>query len=220
MLKIEDQNLNSSQRTDMFKLLLLTAFCFLWGCSPLKSSPDQEHQNELTLHQMKTTIDDLSHDVRCFKTDMEILGEKINHAENHKEIQRLSQKQKNIEDLLESLSGRLKGLQSQQAQLASNFEKLSSFSEDTTLSLHQFKQKISNLKKSQKELNLALNQVMQLKYSIKELASLSNDKVYKVLPGDSLEKIARTYDTTVDKLKAENNLTNDLIVVGQELILP
>lgn len=204
----------------MSRVLLLAVFCFLWGCSPLKSSPDQEHQNELTLHQMKTTIDDLSHDVRCFKADMEILGEKINHAKNHKEIERLNQRQKEVDQIVDTLASKLQGLQTQQAQLVKNLEKLSSFSEDTTLSLNQFKQKITNLHKSQKELHLALNQVMSLKYSIKELASLSPDKIYKVLPGDSLEKIARHYDTTVDKLKIENNLNTDLIVVGQELAIP
>lgn len=201
-------------------LLFSSCFLFFWGCSPLKSSPDEEHQNELTLHQMKTTIDDLAHDVHCFKTDIEILGEKINHAKSQKEIERLSQKQQHIEKELDILANKMKGMQSQQALLSSNLEKLSSFSDDTTLSLKQFKEKIADLKKNQKEFNSAITQIMSLKYSIKELASLSNDKTYIVKPGDSLEKIARIYKTTVDELKTENNLTNDLIVVGQELKLP
>ena len=43
---------------------------------------------------------------------------------------------------------------------------------------------------------------------------------YLVKPGDSLYKIALIYNTTVDKLKELNNITNDLIKVGQYLTVP
>jgi LysM repeat protein len=45
-------------------------------------------------------------------------------------------------------------------------------------------------------------------------------KTYIVRPGDSLEKIARIYETSSDELKKLNQLSNDLIIVGQELMVP
>jgi LysM repeat protein len=43
---------------------------------------------------------------------------------------------------------------------------------------------------------------------------------YRIKPGDSLEKIARANQTTVQAIKELNGLTNDRIVVGKLLQLP
>jgi LysM repeat protein len=44
--------------------------------------------------------------------------------------------------------------------------------------------------------------------------------IHKVQRGDTLAKIAKQYDVTVEALKAANSLDSDLILVGQELIVP
>jgi hypothetical protein len=48
----------------------------------------------------------------------------------------------------------------------------------------------------------------------------SQPKTYTVVGGDSLSKIAKRFDTTVNALKALNGLTSDLILVDQVLHLP
>ena len=50
--------------------------------------------------------------------------------------------------------------------------------------------------------------------------SAQTNTVYTVKPGDSLKKIARVHSTTVDAIKEANNLTSDVILVGQRLIIP
>ncbi len=47
-----------------------------------------------------------------------------------------------------------------------------------------------------------------------------NQIVYTVQKGDSLWKIANTYDTTVDEIKSANNLTSNTLQIGQTLIIP
>ena len=42
---------------------------------------------------------------------------------------------------------------------------------------------------------------------------------YTVKNGDTLYSIARTYNTTVDNIKSKNNLINNILVVGQKLII-
>jgi LysM repeat protein len=43
---------------------------------------------------------------------------------------------------------------------------------------------------------------------------------YQVKPGDTLAKIARTQGTSVEKLKAANNLKTTMIRAGQKLVIP
>jgi len=49
--------------------------------------------------------------------------------------------------------------------------------------------------------------------------SLPPFTVYTARPGDSLYTIAQTFSTTIDRIKKENNLTSDQILVGQELYI-
>ena len=50
--------------------------------------------------------------------------------------------------------------------------------------------------------------------------SSNDDNIYIVKSGDSLYAIARKYNTTVDEIKRLNNLTNNLLSIGQKLIIP
>ncbi|MDR1303773.1 MAG: LysM peptidoglycan-binding domain-containing protein [Verrucomicrobiales bacterium] len=51
-------------------------------------------------------------------------------------------------------------------------------------------------------------------------ASVNSGENYTVVSGDSLWKIARNHGTTVEQLKAVNNLTSELIHPGQVLVIP
>jgi LysM repeat protein len=50
--------------------------------------------------------------------------------------------------------------------------------------------------------------------------AVADGNSYTVKPGDSLGKIAKTHHTTVNAIKAANNMTTDRINVGKKLILP
>lgn len=67
--------------------------------------------------------------------------------------------------------------------------------------------------------NLSVGQVLKL--PVKENNETgSNQNVYIVKKGDSLYSIARTYNTSVEKIKNANNLTSNALSIGQELIIP
>ena len=82
-------------------------------------------------------------------------------------------------------------------------------------------------------LDSSLDDVQQLKNNkskyvdavIRALASYINvpyvtDNTYVVQKGDSLWSISKKYNITVDELKDANNLTNNLLNIGQILIVP
>ena len=50
--------------------------------------------------------------------------------------------------------------------------------------------------------------------------TLPNENVYTVQKGDSLYNIASRYGITVNELKAANNLTSNILSVGQRLVIP
>ena len=50
--------------------------------------------------------------------------------------------------------------------------------------------------------------------------AISNENIYIVKSGDSLYSISRTYGVTIDNLKNINNLTTDILTIGQTLVIP
>ena len=48
----------------------------------------------------------------------------------------------------------------------------------------------------------------------------NTDNIYTVKPGDTLYRIANMYDVSIDELKNYNNLTSNILSIGQKLIIP
>lgn len=72
-----------------------------------------------------------------------------------------------------------------------------------------------------KSLNNLSSDVIKIDQLLKVPSPQSESTVnYTVVSGDSLSVIAKRYNTTVDKLKSLNNLTSDIIRIGQILRVP
>lgn len=69
---------------------------------------------------------------------------------------------------------------------------------------------LNNLKTT----NLSIGQVLKIPNT-----STSNNRTYTVKSGDSLYSIAKKYNTTIDSIKKKNNLTSNLLSIGQKLII-
>ena len=65
---------------------------------------------------------------------------------------------------------------------------------------------------------LSVGQVLKVPNS--NQGESSNTITYTVKSGDSLYSIAKNYDVTVDAIKKENNLTSNLLSIGQVLKIP
>jgi LysM repeat protein len=213
------------------KALFLSALLFA-SCSPLKSSPhDEKHQWELTMQEVQISLDDLRHDINCFKTEIQILDGRIKYYENalaSLKQQDLEKQQSKIDQLIQQFHGLEKKWSAlEKSQVSENLElqQLLSHANETSGALTQFKERIQELEHGILAQNRRFEDFSKLKANIETLAKntrSSSDafKLYKVKPGDSLEKIARAHKTAVEKIKKINQLDQDLIVVGQELKIP
>lgn len=67
---------------------------------------------------------------------------------------------------------------------------------------------------------LNIGQVLKLPTTSPEEQPSNGNIIYTVKSGDSLYQIAKTYNTTVDAIKALNNLTSNNLSIGQELKIP
>ena len=63
--------------------------------------------------------------------------------------------------------------------------------------------------------NLSIGQVLKIPVS----NNINTNINYTVKAGDNLYSIARSFNTTVDSIKKKNNLTNNILSIGQKLII-
>ncbi len=210
------------------KLPLL--FLTLVGCSPLKSSPHEEKvQLELTLHELKTNLDDQRHDLSCFQTELQILDGRIKYYENalsnlkQQELEKQQSKLDHLTKELQALEKKSSVIDGREEKASLELRQLSSHANETTAALSQFKERIHDLEQEIQSQNRRFEELSKLKVHFEGLVKhlhATNEKTYKVRAGDSLEKIARMHKITVERLKKANSLEQDLIVVGQDLSIP
>lgn len=169
----------------------------LSSCSPMRSSAhDERHLWELTLHEVQTNLDDLRHDISCFKAELQIIDGRIKYSENALVALKQEQAQQ-----IAALEKRWNGVEKNQK--SEEMQKLLAHANETTLALTQFKDRIEELE----------SEILMKGIKPKQ-------ETYTVRPGDSLEKIARSHNTSVEKVKKLNNLQNDRIRPNQELAIP
>ncbi len=64
--------------------------------------------------------------------------------------------------------------------------------------------------------NLSIGQVLK----VKGVSDFNNGTYYTVKSGDSLYKIANMFNTSVNEIKQLNNLSSNLLSIGQKLNIP
>lgn len=93
-------------------------------------------------------------------------------------------------------------------------------------SLYKLAKKYNTTVDSIKQINkldnnlLSIGQKLIIPTSLQEEQTTQNYFTHKVVSGDSLYSIAKKYNTTVDSIKQLNNLTSNLLMIGQEIKIP
>ena len=66
---------------------------------------------------------------------------------------------------------------------------------------------------------LASGQILKIPYVPKAKVQQSGNRIHKVAPKETLFSISKLYDVSVDEIKAWNNLKDNSLATGQELII-
>lgn len=197
----------------MNKLLACAFLAMLFpACTPLKSSP-QEARLELKMRELQTNMDALKHDLSCYQTEVQMLDGRVKsyeHALAMKSQDGSTQQFEQLKNQVQNLEKQLSSMAHSHQQGTQELEQLKLYAKETSLALSQFKARLLELEKDIQA------QTRRDKGNSEPLSK----KVIKVRSGDTLEKIARAHNTTIEQIKESNHLDQDLIMVGQELIIP
>ena len=206
-------------------LITLSPMIFT-ACTSINSSPKEEkHQMELSLHKVRTELEDVKHNLNSYEIEHHVLEGKLSEQEEiisalKKQISEINQdKLESLQEEIVNIEKKCQQFLKKQEKISSEVRQLSSHANETTLALAQYKDKMAQSEKliaSQKE---QLQEINKIKESL-GVFTQAPIKSYVVQSGDSLEKIAREHGLTVEQIKHHNNMSSDLIVVGQEIQIP
>lgn len=182
----------------------LVCTLLLVGCT--SSFTALRGNNDSAINDLRMEIADLKHALHGTEVEVKLLEERMEGAEG------------SIDNAREStdLNRKIAILEKNLDKLASELRALTHTSTQTTAVLSSYRQQIAAIDSKLDEISKLRSTLTELSRSASPVEAVS----YQVKPGDSLEKIARKYQVSVDTLKRENNLSSDKIVVGQQLAIP
>jgi LysM repeat protein len=166
-----------------------------------------------TLEEIRIALLDVRQAYSATKIDMENLEEKVSELKPNTLIK------------VTSIEARMNQLEKQLVNIQTDLHSLSAHLTQTTESLHQYRTQIAALDSQLKNHTARLDEISNLKSTLNSISqAISTPKqaaqTHKVVSGESLERIARHYNVTVDALKKTNGLTSSTIMIGQELKIP
>ena len=196
------------------------------------------------LQNIWSALDSLRHEIRNHEAETRIFDEKLKNIDTiidgvHDE---LTDSGKSTKELLKgysttldvkisTLETKISPLEMATKSLSADLRQFQTHANDATAALVLYKQKIDELEKIIAQQNQNIDHLQAAMRSLmdamnpKDIASSTTSnsdgsRTYRVKAGDTLEKIARNNQTTIQALKELNGLSNDRIVVDKVLKLP
>lgn len=192
-------------------LLSMTSCCCRrgnWVYDGVIATPD------LQLEEVRHEIVSMQYRQEDAHTGLALLEERV------EEQQIVSQTQVELlQTQLSALQRKLQDLEDTQGRSLTDIRELGRYAKESAVTL-------TDVQLQQREIEKGLTaDISHLKGAMESIVSATGDGegsglTYKVVSGDTLERIARRHDTTVGALKKENSLTSDKIFAGQMLRIP
>lgn len=195
-------------------LVLLATSC----SSMTSSSREARHQMELSIHKIKTDLEEFKHDLNTYEIEHHVLEGQFMDLEkivthNKKNLSQVSPNR--LETMLANLKAfekHLSMIEKNQERILRDMVQLSNHANETSAALSQYKNEIAALKNTL-ETHGSPTQGVATAFD-------ENFYYYTVSPGDSLEKISHQFSVSINAIKDVNQLSTDLIKVGETIKIP
>ncbi len=180
-------------RIGIAKILMCTLL--LVGCT--SSFTTLRGVQDSAINDLRMEIADLKHAQHAAEVEVKILEERMEDVQTSAQPDETAELKKRI------------------AALERTIEKLNADIRSLGAQTSTYRQQISII-------DSKLDEISKLRSTLSQLSKhqAPDSSNYIVKSGDSLERIARKFQISVDRLKQENQLSSDKIVVGQELAIP
>ncbi|MEI8365040.1 MAG: LysM peptidoglycan-binding domain-containing protein [Parachlamydiaceae bacterium] len=228
----------------LFILLVFVPFA-LFAAAPRTNRPYDDN-SATAINDMRNNFETIKHQVNNHETEIRIFDEKLKNLDSIIESVRdqVSDSSKNQKDLLKgssaSLEAKITALEATSKGLVADLRQFQTYANESTTALTQYKQKILELEKITLQQNQDIENLQSAIHALMDLIQgkkaspaatattvrhagsepAGDANTYCIKQGDSLEKIARAHQTTIQALKDLNGLTSDKIVVGKNLKIP
>lgn len=186
------------------------ALFLLGGCVSHFPSFQGGKDQTAVIESLQTEIADLKHDLHASSVELRLLEDRVEAGQE--------MKHEGLEEELKTLKRKIAAFERSQEKTFSDLKQLS-------LQTHQAEALLLAQKRTLQEIEGRLEEVGKLRALLSTIAKKevttpiaeTSDKTYKVKAGDTLEKIARKHNTSLEDLKRLNHLSSDKILVGQTL---
>lgn len=223
----------------MLNSVLLYLFCFtlvtFTKAEGLTKRPSLAEQNADSLQKMQESFSLLRHRIDNQQTVVKTFEERLLNFETmlealREDLKLEGKKQKEgLSTKTQSLDLRVASLEKVSEALLADVKQISKSFNEALLAFKGLNQKFTDLESSVSKngrnlanLQSSVQSLLQaFQPEMKEMVETDSKTVnYKIKNGDSLEKIAKAHNTSVQVIKELNQMSNDKIIVGKTIKIP
>lgn len=170
---------------------------------------------------LKETVSLLRIEIQNQKQQLHIFQEKLHNQDlSIEQLRKETHEEQNIEKKTRTTNqGQVKSLEQFVKGLKKDALTLQKHANETSNSLQLLSEQILAVEKSLQSLDKKQNQIEKALNTLLDAVE-EEELTYQVQFGDTLEKIARRHETTINSIKKRNQLKDDRILTGQNLIIP
>lgn len=170
----------------------------------------RSHNLEIELNQVEQRCDNIESIVDTLRNQVADLTKAIKDQSDSSKV---------------FIESRVGNLEHNTSRAFSDLQLVKNHVNDFSAVISQYKSQLQVLEQNSKQQNQNIENLQTALKILTEALQTSEEKdtfsdEYKVKAGDSLEKIAQTYGTTVKALKELNDLSSDRIKINQKLKIP
>ena len=211
----------------VLQVVLYICGLFLVSCTAtLSHLQETQHQRDFAFHEMRTEIADIKHALEAYRTELQIVQERLANQENltSAAMQRRSHTEL-LQTQLIACEKKMMMLEKTLELVTGDLRKLHKHAGQTDESLLSFKEKILDYQKELAHHSVQIEGIHQLKTTLAQISGAMDTRSkmastrYTVRSGDTLAEIAKRHGISLSTLKRLNNLSQDKILVGQKLLI-